>query len=176
MCRRMLGLCSWTFAKDIIKFQWGRRLEGWPNTAARLAGWGRVTLQVWFCTLYGRAIPPAFTVLYVQCTSCPDRSCPAACWWNFQLMLYSKCTVHSYPSWASAHKEGMAWYSIVDRCLLSDLIYSRLPDLIHTRPDHIHLIMWMRCGYSFFIPSQEKYKKSVTGVNSKPSKFTMIWV
>ncbi len=25
------------------KDQWGRRLEGWPNTAARLAGWRRVT-------------------------------------------------------------------------------------------------------------------------------------
>ncbi len=29
--------------------QWGRRLEILPNTAARLAGWGRVTHQVWFC-------------------------------------------------------------------------------------------------------------------------------
>jgi hypothetical protein len=26
--------------------QLGRRLEGWPNTAARLAGWRRVTRQV----------------------------------------------------------------------------------------------------------------------------------
>ncbi len=34
--------CSYT--------QWGRRLEGWSNTAARLAGWGRATRQVWFCT------------------------------------------------------------------------------------------------------------------------------
>jgi hypothetical protein len=25
--------------------QWGRRLEGWPNTAARLVGWRRVTQQ-----------------------------------------------------------------------------------------------------------------------------------
>ncbi len=26
-------------------FQWGRRLEDWPNTAARLAGWMRETQQ-----------------------------------------------------------------------------------------------------------------------------------
>ncbi len=26
-----------------VPTQWGRRLEGWPNTAARLAGWRRVT-------------------------------------------------------------------------------------------------------------------------------------
>ncbi len=31
-------------------YQWGRRLEGWPTTAARLAGWRRVTRQVWFST------------------------------------------------------------------------------------------------------------------------------
>ncbi len=30
--------------------QWGRRLEGLANTAARLAGWRRVTQQVSFCT------------------------------------------------------------------------------------------------------------------------------
>jgi hypothetical protein len=30
--------------------QRGRRLDGWPNTSARLAGWRRVTRHVWFCT------------------------------------------------------------------------------------------------------------------------------
>ncbi len=31
---------------------------------------------------------------------CPDRSCPAASCWNFQLMLYSKCTQPSVVSYA----------------------------------------------------------------------------
>ncbi len=30
--------------------QWGWRLEGWTNTAARLTGWRRVTRQAWFFT------------------------------------------------------------------------------------------------------------------------------
>ncbi len=31
-------------------------------------------------------------------TVCPDSSCPAASWWHFQLLLYSKCT-HNHSSW-----------------------------------------------------------------------------
>jgi hypothetical protein len=39
--------CSTSHRAD----QWGRRLEGWPNTAARLAGWRIVPpSRVWFCT------------------------------------------------------------------------------------------------------------------------------
>ncbi len=44
------GFCfSLWSAFSLGLYQWGRRLEGWPNTAARLAGWRRVTRQVWFC-------------------------------------------------------------------------------------------------------------------------------
>ncbi len=48
--------------------QWGRRLEGLPNTAARLAGWRRVNRQVWFCmwwtgrtACFFRTVPAALT-------------------------------------------------------------------------------------------------------------------
>jgi hypothetical protein len=62
---------------------WGRRLEGWPNTAARLAGWRRVTRQMWFCMWWtGRIACP-----FPYRTGCPNRSCPDASWRNFQLVL-----------------------------------------------------------------------------------------
>ncbi len=77
--------------------QWGWRLEGWPNTAPRLAGRRRVTRQVWFCSWWtGRA-------------GCPDRSFPAGA------EGISSCCylvdVHNHPSRVTLRKEGMAWYS-----------------------------------------------------------------
>ncbi len=37
--------------------QWGRRLEGWPNTTVRLSGWRRAIRQVWICTWWtGRTV------------------------------------------------------------------------------------------------------------------------
>ncbi len=51
--------------------------------------------------------------------SCPDESCPAVSWWNFQLLLYI-VNEHNHPSWATSCKEGMAWYSSIDPCLLSE--------------------------------------------------------
>ncbi len=52
-------------------------------------------------------------------TSCTDRSCSAACWWNFQLMFYCIVTEHNHPSWATSRKEGLAWYSIYSKPLPS---------------------------------------------------------
>ncbi len=87
--------------------QWDRRLEGWPNTAACLAGWRRVTRQVWFCTWWMDRTACLFhTVPYS-----PDRSYPAASWWNFQLLFYSKCAQHPSWIWSTSRKEAMAWYS-----------------------------------------------------------------
>jgi len=86
--------------------QWGRRLERWPNTAASLAGWRRVTRQVWFCALYGRAS-----------TSCLFRTIPVALTGAAQLRAdgISSCSyivnVNNHASWATSCKEGMAWYS-----------------------------------------------------------------
>ncbi len=42
-------------------------------------------------------------------TGCPDRSCPAASWWNFQLLLYSKCPKPSTMSYVPQGRYG--WYS-----------------------------------------------------------------
>ncbi len=86
--------------------QWGRKLEGWPNTAAGLTGWRRVTRQGCDFVCDGRAVPPAF--LYR--TGCPNRSCP-----QLRADRISSCyyiiNVHNHPSWATSRKEGMAWYS-----------------------------------------------------------------
>ncbi len=85
--------------------QWGRRLECWPNKAARLAGWRKVTRQVWFCTRWtGR-------------TACLFRTVPVALKGAAQLRAdgISNCciqiNVHNNLPWATSHKEGIAWYS-----------------------------------------------------------------
>jgi hypothetical protein len=91
--------------------QWGRRLEGWPNTAARLAGWRTVTRQVWFCTWWtGR-------------TACLFRNVPVSLPGAAQLLAEetSSCcyiiNVQNNPSWAPSRKE--AWPgTLVVRCLL----------------------------------------------------------
>jgi hypothetical protein len=80
--------------------------EGWPNTAAR-PGWPEES-------------DPAGVILYVMdgpyrlpfpySTGCPDRSCPAASWWNFQLSLYSKYTQPSVMSYVTQGRHG-PWYS-----------------------------------------------------------------
>jgi hypothetical protein len=49
---------------------------------------------VWFCMWWtGRT-----ACLFPYCTGCSDRSCPATSWWNFPLLLYSKCTQPSFKS------------------------------------------------------------------------------
>ncbi len=48
---------------------------------------------------------------FPYCTGWPDRSCPAASWWTFQLLLYNKYTLQNHPSWAKPRKEGIDWYS-----------------------------------------------------------------
>ncbi len=114
--------------------QWGRRLDGWTNTVTRLAGWRRVTRQVWFCTRWTGCIQPAFSIPY----RLPDRSCPATGWWNYQLLLYRECTQPSVMSWWNyqlllyseciRHRHELrlarkAWPDIlVDPCLLSGYI------------------------------------------------------
>jgi hypothetical protein len=78
------------------------RLDGWSNMAARLAGWRRVTRQVWFCT--GR-------------TACLFLTVPVSLTGAARLRAdgVSSCcyivNVHNYTSWAASRKEGMAWYS-----------------------------------------------------------------
>ncbi len=85
--------------------QWGRRLEGWPNTAAHLAGWRRVTWQVGFCT---------WTTGHTLCLS---RTVQVALTGADQLQGYdgisSCCSIENvhHPSWAASRKVVMAWYS-----------------------------------------------------------------
>ncbi len=61
--------------------QWARRLEGLPYTTARLAGWRRVTRQLWL-VCDGRSVPPAVSVPYrwpwQELPSCEVIEFPAA--------------------------------------------------------------------------------------------------
>ncbi len=85
---------------------------------------------------------PAGVILFVldgpyrlpfpYCTGCPDTRCPAAIWWNFQLLLYSKCiNVHKHPSWATSRKKGMARYSSIP-----------MPSLVFHQWPYIYLDPW----------------------------------
>ncbi len=106
-CKNVLPLLkkSWEWPFFFCD-QWGRRLECWPNTAASLADWmRRVTRQVWFYPWWtGR-------------TACLFRTVPVDLTGHAQLRAdgISSCcyivNVHNHPSWATSHKEGMAWYS-----------------------------------------------------------------
>ncbi len=85
-------------------YHWGWRLEGWTNTAARLAGWRRVTQQG--------------VILYMIEGPChqPWRTTPLVVpvlGWSI-----TKCT--GKPSWATSRKEGVT-DTLVDPCILSGL-------------------------------------------------------
>jgi hypothetical protein len=38
----------------------------------------------------------------------PDRSCPAVSWWNFNLLLYSKCTLTSIMSYVTQGRHDLS--------------------------------------------------------------------
>jgi hypothetical protein len=75
--------------------------EGWAKRAARLAGWRRVTRQVWFC------------MRWTDRTACLFRTVPVALTGAARLRAdgISICcyivNVHNHPSWAASRKEGM---------------------------------------------------------------------
>jgi hypothetical protein len=54
-----------------------------PNTAAEESDPAGVILFV---------MDGPYRLPFPNRTGCPDRSCQVACWWNFQLLLNSKCT------------------------------------------------------------------------------------
>jgi hypothetical protein len=49
-----------------------------------------------------------YRLLFPNHTGCPDRSCPAVSWWNFKLLLYSRCTQPSLMSYITQGRHG--WY------------------------------------------------------------------
>ncbi len=80
--------------------QWGRRIEGWPNTANRLAGRRKVSRQVWFCMRWtGR-------------TACLFRTVPVSLTGAAQLWAdgISSCcymiNIHNHPSVMSYVTQG----------------------------------------------------------------------
>ncbi len=84
---------------------WGQRLEGWSNTAARLAGWRSVTRQVWICLWWTGLF---CTVPVVLKTAAHLRADGISC------CCYI-VNVHNHPSWARKAWPG----NLVDPCLLS---------------------------------------------------------
>ncbi len=66
-----------------------KAIEGWPNTAGRLAGWRRVNQQGVILSVMDGPLPPALT----DHTTCPS--------YVADILL----NVHKKPS----HKEGMGW-------------------------------------------------------------------
>ncbi len=100
--------CWWAMPSflDVAHDQWGRSLEGRPNTAARMLGWRRVTRQVWFCAWW------------TSHTTCFFRTVPVPLTGAAQLRVdgISSCcgyiiNVHNHPPWATSRQEGTAWYS-----------------------------------------------------------------
>jgi hypothetical protein len=95
---------------ELRRAQWGRRLEGWSNTAARLAGWKRVTrpgVILWFCMRRMDRTAFLFRTVLVAVTGAAQLRADG---------IFSCCfivNVHSHPSWATSRKEGMAWYSSI---------------------------------------------------------------
>ncbi len=71
-------------------------------------------------------------------TGCPDRSCPAASWWNFQLHLYSECTQPSVMSYFIQGRHGHRYSSRPMPSLWYAMRSSVLePPGVHTQ-DHWH--------------------------------------
>ncbi len=71
-------------------YQWGRRLEGWPNTAACLAYWRRVTRQVWFCTWWTGRTACLFHTVPVALTGAAQLRANAISSWCYELRHASK--------------------------------------------------------------------------------------
>ncbi len=118
--------------KSLTDCTWMWKLELWPGNFFP----GNICLQFLVLVLCSAMRPkargltqhggpesdPAGVILYAvdgpyhlsfpYCNGCPDRSCPAASWWNFQLLLYSKCTQPSVMSYVTQ-------ITLVDSCLLS---------------------------------------------------------
>jgi hypothetical protein len=111
-------------------------LEGWPNTATRLAGWRRVTWQMRFC------------MWCMGPTACLFRTVPVALTGAAQLRaggIFSCCyivNVHNRPSLATSRME--AWPgTLVNPRLLSVLCWSQI---------HEHTILLRFLGIILRVP------------------------
>jgi|694.fasta_scaffold129625_3 hypothetical protein len=94
--------------------QWGRKLEGWLNTAARLADWRRVYQQVRFCTRWTGRTACLFLTVPVSPTGAAQLRADG---------ISSCCdtvNVHNHPSRATWRQARKAWSStLVAPCFLS---------------------------------------------------------
>ncbi len=90
--------------------QWGRRLERWPNTEARLAGWRRVTKPRGVCVVMDGPCRLPFSSAWpgLELLSCELLANPAAV--SDVLVLI----VHKILSWALSRKAGIKTLVTVD--------------------------------------------------------------
>jgi hypothetical protein len=103
-----------------MRLLWWWRLDGWPNTAARLAGWRRVTRQVWFCVWWTGHIACLFRTVPVALTGAARMRADGISSWCYNI------NVHNHPSWATSRKEGMAWYSSGHPCPVSLVLNTKI--------------------------------------------------
>jgi hypothetical protein len=116
-------VCWWGSGGD----QWDRRLEGWPNMAARLTGWRRVTQQG--------------VILYVMNGPCrlPWWTTPLAPVWGWST---SKCTQKNIISSVHARKE---WTGTLDPCLLSGGDRLLLVRVVRVAVSYVNARTSLRC-------------------------------
>ncbi len=93
---------------DMYFVQWGRRLESWSITAARLE----------------ESFPAGCDFVRDGLSSvhaaCPDG--PHHLPRSGADLLLNRLNVHKTQTWATSRKEGMAWYSSIDPCPLSGYV------------------------------------------------------
>ncbi len=109
----------------------------------------------------GRAVPHAFSVLY-------RLPCPAASWWNSQLLLYSKCTHYTTIRREPRHARKAWPATLVDPCLLSGHHLSPWYGILAG----IHPDFWYRSRHfpCYFETVPNKYHTIITPSN-KPITF-----
>ncbi len=101
---------------------WGRGLEGWPNTAARLAGWRIVAL-----------------------TGAAQLRADGISSWCFIINL------QSHPPWATSRKEGKVWYSCFPPYHpVQDVLYLNYWDSLYT-PSKTSCRVWIDATLDSFV-------------------------
>jgi hypothetical protein len=92
---------------------------------------------VWFCTWWTG---------HTACrTNCPYRRCPVASWWNFQVLLYCKCTHSSVMSYITQGRHGwpgtLGYHAFSLTTTISPLkkIVTQKPTLTPP-PPHTHIL------------------------------------
>jgi hypothetical protein len=126
---------------------------------------------------------PAGVILYVvdgtlrlplpYRTGCPERSCLAACWWNFQLLLYSKWTqpsVMSY-SYITQERHALVLYLWKSKFILAAAVHNNC----HNTGPCFHLCEGLNCGThcGIWVTPRYRWPKGLCSASFNPLWFTL---